>query len=150
MKRVAASLLSGLIFGAGLALSGMTDPTKVLGFLDVTGAWDPSLLLVMGGAVTVAFVGFRVVRGQPQPVFAGAFHLPTRQAIDSALIGGAVLFGIGWGVSGYCPGPAVALMAAPGREALIFLPAVVLGILLQRWAGGAKRADPGARAPEAD
>jgi uncharacterized membrane protein YedE/YeeE len=150
VKRAAAGLLSGLIFGAGLALSGMTNPAKVLGFLDVTGAWDPSLLLVMGGAVVVAYLGFRVVLERPRPVFDKAFHLPTRRAIDPALVAGAGLFGIGWGVSGYCPGPAVALLAAPGREALIFLPALVLGILLHRWLRRATRTGPDARASEAD
>jgi len=130
MREDIASLAAGLIFGYGLALAGMTNPNKVLGFLDISGAWDPSLLLVLAGAVAVTFVGFRIVLRRPQPLFGPHFQLPLRQAIDLPLVAGAAIFGVGWGISGYCPGPAVAMLAAPGREAWIFLPAMLLGMLL--------------------
>lgn len=125
-----ASLFAGLIFGWGLALAGMTNPNKVLGFLDVTGAWDPSLLLVLAGAVAVTFVGFRIALRRPQPLFGPQFQLPLRRAIDLPLVTGAAIFGVGWGISGYCPGPAIAMLAAPGREAWVFLPAMLLGMVL--------------------
>jgi uncharacterized membrane protein YedE/YeeE len=132
LARIAAGLLAGVVFGFGLALAGMTDPNKALAFLDVAGAWDPSLLLVLGAAVLVTLIGFRVVLRRPRPLFDERFHLPQREAIDRALVGGSVLFGIGWGIGGYCPGPAIALLAAPGREALVFLPGLIVGILLNR------------------
>ncbi len=127
-----ASLASGVLFGAGLALSGMTDPAKVLGFLDIAGRWDPSLLFVLGGAVGVSVVAFRFVLRWPQPWLAARFHLPARRDLDPALVFGSALFGIGWGLSGYCPGPAIALLAAPGGDALLFLPAMVGGMVLHR------------------
>lgn len=130
MREYIASLLAGLIFGWGLALAGMTNPNKVLGFLDVTGAWDPSLLLVLAGAVAVTFIGFRMVLRRPQPLFGAQFQLPLRQAIDLPLVTGAAIFGVGWGISGYCPGPAIAMIAAPGQEAWVFLPAMLLGMVL--------------------
>ena len=123
---------AGLIFGLGLALSGMTHAGKVLGFLDVTGNWDPSLLLVLGGAVAVTVVVFRFVLRRPAPVLADKFILPTAKFIDGPLVVGAVIFGIGWGVSGYCPGPGIALLAAPGWETWIFIPAVLLGAFLHK------------------
>ena len=132
MRESIASLAAGLVFGWGLALGGMTNPNKVLGFLDVTGAWDPSLLLVLAGAVAVAFVGFRIVLRRPQSLFGQQFQLPLRQAIDLPLVTGAAIFGVGWGISGYCPGPAIALLASPGREVWIFLPAMLFGMLLHQ------------------
>ena len=123
---------AGLIFGFGLALSGMTHAAKVLGFLDVTGNWDPSLLLVLGGAVAVTVVAFRFVLRRPAPVLADKFILPTAKFIDGPLVVGAVIFGIGWGVSGYCPGPGIALLAAPGWETWVFIPAVLLGGFLHK------------------
>jgi uncharacterized protein len=146
MRKHVASLIAGLIFGWGLALAGMTDPQKILGFLDVTGAWDPSLLLVLGGAVAVTLIGFRVVLHRPQPLFGDRFHLPLSQAIDLPLVAGAATFGVGWGISGYCPGPAIALLAAPGREAWIFLPAMLLGMLLHHLLERHASAGPGAGA----
>jgi uncharacterized protein len=132
MREYIASLAAGLVFGWGLALAGMTNPNKVLGFLDVTGAWDPSLSLVLAGAVAVTFVGFRIVLRRPRPLFGQQFQLPLRQAIDLPLVTGAAIFGVGWGISGYCPGPAIALLATPGREAWIFLPAMLFGMLLHQ------------------
>jgi uncharacterized membrane protein YedE/YeeE len=135
MRKYLASLVSGIIFGSGLALAGMTRPDKVLGFLDISGAWDPSLMFVLGAAVTVTLVGFRFVLRRPQPLLADRFHLPLRDAVDLPLVAGATIFGIGWGIGGYCPGPAVAALAAPGPEALIFLPAMLLGMMLHHVGG---------------
>jgi uncharacterized membrane protein YedE/YeeE len=133
MREYLASFASGLIFGGGLALAGMTRPDKVLGFLDISGAWDPSLLFVLGAAVSVTLAGFRFVLRRPQPLLADRFHLPLRDAVDLPMVAGATIFGIGWGIGGYCPGPAVAALAAPGPEAMIFLPAMLLGMALQRF-----------------
>jgi hypothetical protein len=132
MALLVSSLLAGIIFGMGLAISGMTDPLKVLGFLDVGGEWDPSLLFVLGGAVGVTLVAFRSILQRRAPLLDNEFHLPVANAIDRPLLNGALLFGIGWGISGYCPGPAIALLASPGREALAFLPALLIGSYLQR------------------
>jgi uncharacterized membrane protein YedE/YeeE len=126
-------LLCGLVFGLGLGVSQMVDPRKVLGFLDIAGGWDPSLMLVMGGALAVAAIGFRVVLRRPAPRFGERFHLSTQRAIDAPLLGGAALFGIGWGLVGYCPGPAIASLGFGNAEALWFLPAMVAGAGLQRW-----------------
>lgn len=130
MKKLFVALFSGLLFGFGLALAGMTDPQKVLGFLDITGDWDASLMLVLGGAVAVTALCFRLVLRRKAPVLDSNFHLPHKTAVDKSLVIGSVLFGIGWGISGYCPGPGIALLAAPGRETLIFLPAMLAGWLL--------------------
>lgn len=127
LQRYLASLASGLLFGAGLALAGMTRPQKVLGFLDVAGHWDPSLIFVMGGAVTVAAVAFHFILRRSSPLLAPSFDLPKSKAIDLRLMVGAMIFGVGWGLSGYCPGPAIALLAAPDTEALYFLPAMLAG-----------------------
>jgi uncharacterized protein len=122
------NLLAGAMFGFGLALSGMTQPEKVLGFLDVSGAWDPALLFVLGGAVGVTVFAFRLVLRQQQPVLCERFELPVNTQVDAPLLVGAAMFGAGWGIGGYCPGPAVALLGAGGNhEAWIFLPAMLLG-----------------------
>ena len=128
-----AALGSGLVFGIGLALAQMTDPRKVLGFLDVRGDWDPSLALVLGGAVSVAFMAFRWVLRQSRPLFSEGFQIPTRHDwLNLPLLGGSALFGIGWGISGYCPGPAIAQLAAPNAETWVFLPALIIGAILAR------------------
>jgi uncharacterized membrane protein YedE/YeeE len=132
MAKFAAALVAGLVFGVGLALSGMTHAEKVLGFLDVTGDWDASLLLVLGGALGVTLVAFRFVLKRPAPLFEPTFVLPNLQHIDGPLVVGAALFGVGWGISGYCPGPGIALLAAPNWEAWIFIPAVLFGAFLHR------------------
>ena len=124
-------LASGVVFGAGLSLSGMINPRKVLAFLDVTGQWDPTLLLVMGGAVAVTLIGFRFVLRRPQPL-PGTFELPTRKDIDAPLVFGAALFGAGWGLAGYCPGPAIAAFTVDLREPLIFCAAMVAGMYARR------------------
>lgn len=132
MGKFVAALVAGVVFGIGLALSGMTHAEKVLGFLDVTGEWDASLLLVLGGAVGVTLIAFRFVLKRPAPLFESAFVLPALQHIDGPLVVGATLFGIGWGISGYCPGPGIALLAAPNWEAWIFIPAVLVGALVHK------------------
>ncbi|MGQ0802130.1 MAG: DUF6691 family protein [Pseudomarimonas sp.] len=130
------ALVSGLLFGLGLAMSGMTDPQRVLGFLDVFGDFDPTLLFVLSAAVTVTAVAFRFVLRLPKPLFADAFQLPRATAADRQLLGGAAIFGIGWGTAGYCPGPALAGLGVLSAEALWFVPAMIAGNLLHRAFGG--------------
>lgn len=142
MTRLVTTLVAGILFGAGLALSGMTNPAKVLGFLDIAGRWDASLLFVLGGAVGVTVVAFRFVLRRDAPMLAAAFELPTARHIDRPLVVGAALFGIGWGISGYCPGPAVALLAAPTWETWVFLPAMLAGAALHRMITARGIADP--------
>ena len=132
-----AALASGALFGAGLAMSGMTDARIVLGFLDVTGDFDPTLLFVLGGAVATTLLLFRPVLRRGRPVFADAFRLSNLTHVDRSLLGGAALFGIGWGMAGYCPGPALAGLGAGATEALWFIPAMIAGILLHRLVKGA-------------
>lgn len=132
MKRIACALATGVVFGFGLALSQMTHPQKILAFLDLAGSWDPTLVFVMAGAVIVAAIGFRVVLGRPRPWLDDTFHLTRKAAIDRRLVVGASLFGIGWGIGGYCPGPAIALLAAPNWEVWVFLPSMVAGMVLAR------------------
>ena len=134
MKKIApalAWLVSGIVFGAGLSLSGMINPRKVLDFLDVAGAWDPTLLLVMGAAVLTPMIAFRFVLRRDNPLLEDQFHLPTRRDLDKSLIGGAALFGIGWGVAGYCPGPAIAAFSVDLREPAIFGLAMIAGMYLR-------------------
>jgi uncharacterized membrane protein YedE/YeeE len=128
-------LLTGLIFGFGLAISGMTQPEKVLNFLDMAGRWDPSLLFVLGGAVGVTLVAFRFILRRNKPVLDSRYYFSDATKIDQPLVLGAVMFGVGWGIGGYCPGPAVTLLAAPSWELWVFLPSMLLGIFLQKlWA----------------
>ena len=109
--KIVSALLAGLLFGIGLAMSGMLDPARVQGFLDIAGAWDPSLAFVLGGAVGVAALGTLLSRRLRHPLLAGAFDVPTNQRIDAKLLGGTAMFGIGWGLEGFCPGPAVASLS---------------------------------------
>lgn len=138
MKRYAlAALMAGALFGLGLALSGLTDARRVLGFLDIAGDFDPTLLFVLGGAVLTTTVLFRVVLRRGHPVLTDTFHISHLRQIDRPLVIGAALFGIGWGVAGYCPGPALAGLGVASREALWFVPAMIAGMWLhrmwQRW-----------------
>jgi uncharacterized membrane protein YedE/YeeE len=126
--------IAGLLFGLGLALSGMTDPARVLGFLDVFGAWDATLLFVLGGAVVTTFIGYRLVFRQTKPLWGDHFRLPTRQDLDGRLLLGAALFGGGWGLSGYCPGPAFASVGGATYPLLAMLLAMVAGWWLARKA----------------
>lgn len=132
MTKNIVGLFTGILFGLGLALSGMTQPQKVLNFLDVTGHWDPSLLFVLGGAVGVTVVTFRFILRRKMPVLGNRYYFSDKIKIDRPLVLGAALFGMGWGIAGYCPGPAVASMAAPNWEVLVFLPAMLLGIFIQK------------------
>ena len=131
MRTILIALAAGLLFGAGLALGGMTDPARVIGFLDVAGRWDPSLAFVMGCALLVTFPVFAWVRRQQRPLFAERFQLPTRKDLDPPLLAGAALFGIGWGIAGLCPGPAVANLASGAWEVLLFVAAMVAGMWLR-------------------
>ena len=132
IRTVLAALASGVLFGVGLALSGMTDARRVLDFLDVAGAWDPRLLFVLGAAVATTAVLFRVVLMRRRPLLASHFRLPDARQVDGRLLGGAALFGIGWGLAGYCPGPALAGLGLLAPEALTFAPAMLAGMLLHR------------------
>jgi uncharacterized membrane protein YedE/YeeE len=126
------ALGAGFVFGTGLWVSGMANPGKVLGFLDVTGNWDASLLLVMAGAVAVTLLGFRVVLKWKKPVLAESFELPRKSDIDTPLVAGAAIFGIGWGIAGYCPGPALTALATLSAESVVFVAAMIVGGFLQR------------------
>ncbi|GJD67774.1 hypothetical protein MMMDOFMJ_0690 [Methylobacterium gnaphalii] len=130
--RMITALGLGLIFGLGLALSGMLDPARVRGFLDVGGAWDPSLVFVLGGAVTVSALGYQLVRRLPRPALAETFQIPAGRRIDRPLIAGSALFGIGWGLSGFCPGPAVAALSTGALPAAVFVAAMLLGMTAHR------------------
>lgn len=134
-NRVAEALvaaLCGLVFGLGLILSGMTNPAKVQGFLDITGSWDPSLALVMAGAIGVAVLPFQWLRRHPRTLVGEALSLPASQRINLRLVGGSVLFGIGWGLAGFCPGPALVGLASGWPPALIFSAGMLAGFLLFR------------------
>ncbi|HET6222036.1 MAG TPA: YeeE/YedE family protein [Dongiaceae bacterium] len=132
MLRLFATLVAGIVFGLGLALSQMTNPAKVLAFLDVAGHWDPSLALVMAGALIVAVPGFQLTLEWPMPLLADRFELPVKGAIDARLVGGAALFGIGWGLVGFCPGPAFASLAYGLSDSLVFVLAMAAGAGLYR------------------
>ena len=123
----------GLLFGWGLLISGMTDPGKVIGFLDLTGLWDPSLALVMGGAIAVGFFAFGAAKKRTSNFLGGALHLPTSSDIDKRLILGALLFGAGWGLAGFCPGPGIVSMAAGQPKAAVFVVAMLAGMLVFEW-----------------
>lgn len=122
--------LIGLLFGLGLILSGMTDPGKVIGFLDLAGAWDPSLALVMAGAIAVGFFAFAVAKKRSTAFLGGAMQLPTARAIDRRLVIGSLVFGVGWGLAGFCPGPAVVATGAGYWQALLFTLAMLAGMAL--------------------
>ncbi len=131
-----AALLSGALFGLGLALSGMTDPLRILGFLDVSGDFDPALLFVLGGAVGTTLLLFRFVLRRPAPLWDTRFRISELRGVDRPLLIGAGLFGIGWGLAGYCPGPALVGLGVLSPEALWFVPAMVVGMYLHRWLRG--------------
>lgn len=132
MMRLLASFASGGLFGLGLLIAQMTNPAKVLAFLDVFGAWDPSLAFVMGAALLVTFIGYRVVLGRREPLFAAKFALPRRTDIDARLLSGAALFGIGWGLAGLCPGPALASLFFGGVPVVLFTTSMLVSMTLTR------------------
>ena len=132
MNRTIIPAISGIIFGAGLALGGMTDPARVRGFLDLFGDWDPTLAFVMGGAVLVMVISWQVQKRLSRPVFAEGFSLPTSSDITPRLIGGSALFGIGWGIAGLCPGPGFAALVIEPASAAIFVVALLAGMALTR------------------
>jgi len=135
MIRQAIVVLAGALFGTGLLVSGMTSPAKVIGFLDVTGDWDPSLAFVMAGAVAVYSLVFSwISRRGGNPWFDSQFHLPTRRDLDLPLVAGAALFGLGWGLAGWCPGPGIVSAASGSVDAIVFVVAMLAGMYAhQRW-----------------
>jgi uncharacterized membrane protein YedE/YeeE len=130
--------VAGAMFGAGLLLAGMTRPEKVIGFLDVGGAWDPALMFVMVGAIGVHLVAYRLIRRRSSPLLDGRFHVPTRRDLDGRLLAGAAIFGVGWGLAGFCPGPAL-VAAVSAESALIFVAAMAIGMVIQRVTAGGER-----------
>ena len=132
--RLVVLYLIGLVFGVGISISGMANPAKVLNFFDVAGTWDPSLAFVMGGAVITAFVGYRFVLKRPHPLADVTFHLPTKTELDARLIGGSAVFGIGWGISGFCPGGALPALGTGNPNVLAFVAALVAGMAAARYA----------------
>lgn len=124
-----AAFAAGLVFGVGLLLSGMTDPGKVIGFLDLAGRWDPSLAFVMGGAILVGLFAFAVAGRRARSFFGGAMHLPHNRDIDTRLVGGSLVFGIGWGLAGFCPGPALVSFGSGADQAAVFVAAMLIGML---------------------
>jgi uncharacterized protein len=128
------ALLIGLLFGVGILLSGMGNPAKVLNFFDVAGSWDPSLAFVMGGALLVNVVGTRLALGRGKPLLDSSFHLPKLTRIDATLLGGAAVFGIGWGLSGFCPGGLLPVLGLGRVEPLLFFAGLVAGMLAARFA----------------
>lgn len=134
--RIFASLVCGIVFGLGLAISGMMNPAKVIGFLDVTGSWDPTLAFVMGGALLVDVPAYRLVLGRGHPALAGGLSLPANTRLDTPLILGSALFGVGWGLVGFCPGPAVAAVVTGLPTVLGFVASMVAGMALHAWISG--------------
>lgn len=143
--RYAVSILCGLLFGAGLTISDMINPSRVLAFLDLGGAWDPSALFVFAGALPVSALSYRLMRGRRSPLFDTQFHVPTLTAIDRKLIGGAVLFGIGWGIAGFCPGPALTAVISGQKDVFLFLAAMFAGMALFRVGTGSRMAEDASR-----
>jgi uncharacterized membrane protein YedE/YeeE len=131
--RIVAAFVAGLVFGLGLLLSGMADPAKVLGFLDLAGAWDPSLVMVMVGAIALAALAFAGVRGRATSLLGDPIQLPTKRTIDRRLIVGALLFGAGWGLAGFCPGPALVALGMGVPQAIVFVVAMLAGMGLFEW-----------------
>jgi uncharacterized membrane protein YedE/YeeE len=129
-RQQTAAFVAGIVFTLGLGLGGMTDPLKVLSFLDVTGSWDPSLAFVMGGAIAIYAPVFWLVTKRKNPLFADRWYLPAKQGIDTRLVIGAMAFGIGWGLSGFCPGPAVVSLMSAGSSALVFGGSMLIGMVV--------------------
>ena len=137
-----AEFLAGLLFGLGLILSGMTDPGKVIGFLDLAGAWDPSLAFVMGGAIFVGLFAFAAARKRTTAFLGGAMQIPSRRDIDRPLVLGSLVFGIGWGLAGFCPGPALVSLGAGHWQAAVFVLAMVAGMAVHDLSAARERRQP--------
>lgn len=147
------SFIVGLIFGIGLIFAGMTDPSKVIGFLDIAGLWDPSLAFVMGGAILVGLIAFRFARNRTVNFLGGALRIPTKSDIDKRLVIGSLLFGMGWGMAGFCPGPALVSLGTGAPQAIIFVLAMVAGMALfegaeRLWQGGDAAANDASAKPQ--
>ncbi len=132
MARLTIALAAGFVFGLGLVISGMSNPAKVIGFLNVAGPWDPTLLLVMGGALAVTIPGFRLLKSRARPLFADRFEWPTRKDLDVRLVAGAALFGLGWGIAGFCPGPAITALATARLDVVLFVAAMIAGAVAHK------------------
>ncbi len=130
--RVLSAYIIGLVFGLGISISGMADPAKVLNFFDIAGTWDPSLIFVMGGALVVTFIGYRFVLRQHEPVLEHSFVLPKSRLIDKRLLGGSAVFGIGWGIAGFCPGGVLPVIGTGRPDVLIFVASLIAGMLVAR------------------
>lgn len=141
MKVALTSFLSGIVFAIGLGISGMTRPIKVIGFLDFLGNWDASLAFVMVGGIAVYFIAYRISRRMASPIFAPSFSIPTRADLDGRLIAGAALFGAGWGLGGFCPGPAITSLASGAAPVAVFVAAMAAGIYLHGLVSAAERPD---------
>jgi uncharacterized membrane protein YedE/YeeE len=133
IMHIFSTLFAGLLFGTGLILSGMANPAKVQNFLDLFGTWDPSLAFVMGGAIMVNMPGFWLVQKRTKPLFHDVFHLPTRTDFDTRLVVGAATFGIGWGLGGFCPGPALTALPLAATGTLWFVPAMLIGMVVAKY-----------------
>lgn len=136
--RYVTSLAAGFVFGLGLVISGMSNPAKIIGFLDLAGGWDPTLLLVMGGALAITVPAFRLLRSRPRPLFSERFRLPRQKDLDSRLIAGAALFGLGWGIAGFCPGPAITALATARLDVVLFVAAMIAGAVAHKIVFSAK------------
>lgn len=134
MSRLVSAFFIGIVFGVGIAIAGMANPAKVLNFFDLAGTWDPSLIFVMGGALVTAAIGYRIVFGaRAAPVFEDSFAVPTSKLIDWQLVGGAAMFGIGWGIAGFCPGGAIPALGLGHPETVLFLASMIAGIVAGRF-----------------
>lgn len=133
MGRILAAFLVGLVFGTGIVLSGMANPAKVLNFFDFAGTWDPSLAFVMGAALLVTAIGYRVVLKRAAPILDRSFHLPTKKDIDIPLVAGSAFFGIGWGIAGFCPGGSIPALGLGHGEAWLFVGSMIAGIAIARF-----------------
>ena len=136
MREILAGLITGLLFGLGLCLSSMTSPAVVLGFLDIAGNWNPTLVFVMAAGVVVTFFGYRLLVPKSRPLWAAQFSLPSAKQIDAPLLSGAAIFGVGWGLAGYCPGPAVVSLASGRSEVFVFVLSMLAGMVFVRWMRG--------------
>ncbi|UWR21820.1 DUF6691 family protein [Sulfitobacter sp. S190] len=132
--RLFLTFLIGVTFGTGIVLSGMANPAKVINFFDVAGTWDPSLAFVMGGAVVTTFIGYRIVLQRPKPVFGQTFDVPQNRTLDRRLLGGAAVFGVGWGIAGFCPGGALPALGTFNPQVGVFVAALIAGMMLARLA----------------